>query len=129
MSAWLTSKWRKGAAALLVALYALCVVTPVAALAASDGAMAAHCLSEGHRDMAAHHGDGAGHPHSLPGDDDRATPAKCCGLFGVSAIAPSFNVVATPMARATDVAMPPAASLFGRSSDRIDRPPRFLLSL
>ena len=129
MSAWFTSGWRKGAATLLVALYALCVAMQTAALAASDGPLAAHCLSNGHNDTVAHLGDAGGHQHSLPGDADQGTLAKCCGLFGASAIAPSFDPVAMPMAHTTDVAMPPSANLFGRSSDRIDRPPRFLLSL
>jgi len=128
MLAWLTHGWRKRAAALLVALYALCVVAPVAAVAASDGAMPAHCLD--HDDMAAHQGDGAGHPHSAPGDDDHGSVAKCCGLFGVSALAPTFDVVVGHMTQTSGVAMPPPAeSLLGRNSDRIDRPPRLLRSI
>lgn len=129
MLALLTSKWRRRAATLLVALYALCVVAPVAAFAVSDGSMPAHCLTDDHQGMGANHGDGASHQHSGLGDDDHGYPGKCCGLFGVSAIAPQFDVVAMHVVRASDVAMPAAESLFGRSSSRIDRPPRFLLSL
>jgi hypothetical protein len=134
MLALLTSKWRSRAAALLVALYALCVVAPVAAFAASDGAMPAHCLTDDDHAMAAtgeshDHHDGAGHQHPGPTHDDHDSLAKCCGLFGVTAIAPAFETVATPMVQASDVAMPAAESLSGRSAGRIDRPPRSLLSL
>ncbi|HVZ51102.1 MAG TPA: hypothetical protein VG986_03995 [Pseudolabrys sp.] len=130
MLAWLTNGWRKRAAALLVALYALCVVAPVAAMAASDGAMPTHCLDHDHDGMASPHGDGSDHRHSIPSGDDHGNLAKCCGLFGVNALAPTFDVVVGHIARVSDVAMPPPAeSLLGRNSDRIDRPPRFLRSI
>jgi len=129
MLAWSISGWRKGAAALLVALYALCVVTPPAALAASGGTMDVHCLSNGQHDAAAPHGDGDSHPHSIPGDHDHGALAKCCGLFGVSALVPAFDAIVVHLARASDVAPPPAENLLGRNSERIDRPPRSLLSL
>jgi hypothetical protein len=131
MLALLTSKWRKRAAAIMVVFYGLCLVAPVTAFAFSDGSMSAHCLSDDHHDMGVvhDHQDGADHRKSGPGDDDQGYPGKCCGLFGVSAIAPSFDVVAMPMAQVSHVVMPAAESLFGRSTSRIDRPPRFLQSL
>jgi hypothetical protein len=132
MLALLTSKWRKRAAAILVAFYALCLVAPVTAFAFSDGSMPAHCLTDDHHDMGvAHdHQDGADHDKSGPGDDYHGQAGKCCGLFCLSAVAPSvFDVVGARLLLATDVVMPAAESLFGRSSSRIDRPPRSLLSL
>lgn len=131
MLALLTSKWRGRAAALLVALYALCVVAPVAAFAMSDGSMAAHCLTEDHHGAGQSHDhqDGASHQHPGPAGDDHGSAAKCCGLFGVTAIAPSFDVVSRPIRQVSDVTVPAAESLFGRGSGRIDRPPRVLLSL
>lgn len=134
MLALLTSKWRSRAATLLVALYAFCVVAPVAAFAMSEGSTAAHCLTDDHHAMGAmsdshDHPAGASHQHPGPAGDDHGQAGKCCGLFGVTAIAPAFDVVVTQVAQASDVAMRPAESLFGRNSSRIDRPPRFLLSL
>ncbi len=130
MLAWLSSGWRKSAAGLLVALYGLCAVVPVAAVAASDSSMAVHCLSEDpHAAQNNAPGGGAGHHHSVPGDLDQGAVAKCCGLFGVSALTPAFDAVIGHMARTSDVALPATDSLLGRGSDRIDRPPRFLQSL
>lgn len=131
MLALLTSKWRRHAATLLVALYALCVVAPVAAFAMSDDSMPARCLTADDHGMVASHDDQdrADHQKSSPGDDDHGYPGKCCGLFSVSAIAPAFDFVTLHVVPALDVAMPTAESLFGRSSSRIDRPPRSLLSL
>lgn len=131
MLALLTSKWRRRAATLLVALYAFCVVAPVAAFAMSEGSTPAHCLTDAPSTVSESHLhlDGASHQHPGPADDDHGYPDKCCGLFGVTAIAPAFAVVAIHIAHVSDVAIPVAESLFGRSSSRIDRPPRFLLSL
>lgn len=139
MLAFLTSRWRIRAATLLAALYAFCVLAPVAAMAMSHAGIPAHCLTDdhgavaaaGHKAAAAHadHHNGANHTHSAPADDPHANPAKCCGLFGVTAIAPPLSIVATPMARVSEVVMPAIANLSGRSASRIDRPPRALPSL
>jgi hypothetical protein len=75
-----TKVFRRKAAVTLAALYALCVVAPSAALAFTDGTVAAHCLMEGlgiesishgggasvhvHADGTAHHHGASVHVHS-----------------------------------------------------------------
>jgi hypothetical protein len=126
----LTSKWRLRAGALSVVLYALCFVAPVAAFAFSDGSMPAHCLSSNHHAIADAYGhdDGMADPASDPGADDHGYPAKCCGLFCVSAIAPAMDFVSSRTTPLVLMASVPAESLSGRGFDRIDRPPRNLSS-
>lgn len=138
----LTSKWRERAAAIVVALYALCLVAPTAAFAFSDDLMPAHCLSladdhPGAAELAVAEShtyqDGINHhkssdSKSSPGDADH--PGNCCGLFCLTAIAPpAFSIAETRVVQVSVVALPAAESLFGRSASRIDRPPRALLSL
>jgi hypothetical protein len=137
----LTSQWRKRAAAILVALYALCLVAPAAAFAFSESPPTALCLSQtdnhqGIGESRLHeshvHQDGMDHHKSSPeksnfGGDDH--PGNCCGLFCVTAIAPpALGVTALHPMQASAVVLPAAESLFGRSSSRIDRPPRTLTS-
>jgi hypothetical protein len=133
MLALLTSKWRLRAGAILVALYALCLVAPVAAFAFSDGSMLAHCLGDEPHSMAmakdhSHH-DGVGHQPAKSGHDDRGYPDKCCGLFCVTAIAPPMDVFNVQQVRFMHLASLPTESLTGLGFDRIDRPPRSFLSL
>src|SRR5450759_462342 len=121
-------QWQR-AASLLVALYTLCVVGPAAAIAFGDSETAAHCLTDDHLETAkvhVHH-DGSSHQHSLP-DDDHGQPGKCCGLFAPSAIAPAIDFVAGPHSHGLHLASVITSALSGRGSDRIDRPPRSLLS-
>lgn len=142
----LTSKWRQRAAAFTAVLFALCLLSPVAAFAFSD--TAAHCLtmteashvksgSTGHQHDGAGHADHASMPHdgmdhgtpAASGGSDPAVPGKCCGLFCVGALAPPvFGVTAVQLIEASEVALPATESLWGRSPSRIDRPPRVLLS-
>ena len=123
-----------------MAAYALCVIAPAAAMVTSSGERAAHCLADEHHGIAAPHmhvhADGTSHSHPAtppdnPGNkaDDHGQPSQCCGLFGLTAIAPDLQQV-TNTAPATSLVAPPlTASLSGRGSDRIDRPPRSLASL
>jgi len=127
----LTSKWRWRAASVLVAVYALCLLAPAAVMAISGGAAAAHCLTDDHHALAkihVHH-DRSSHSHSNPNADDHGQSGQCCGLFCLSAIAPAFEQVVAASFAAPDIAVVVTDSLFGRASDRIDRPPRSPLSL
>lgn len=126
------SLWRRRAAAFVVVLYALCLVAPVATFALSDAS--APCLSL----TDDHHGVGESRVHHEGIDrggkgshdnDDHGLPGKCCGLFCVTAITPAFDMVTEPAAHASAVAVPAIENLLGRSSNRIDRPPRILASL
>jgi hypothetical protein len=117
--------WRRKAGALVVALYALCLLAPVTAIAATDGSVPVHCLGE-YGEAALHHD--AGTSHQAPADHDHGQDEKCCGLFGVTALAPDFQVVAVRLTQSSTLTMPHAASLFGSRGQRIDRPPRDLQS-
>src|SRR5450759_2047530 len=93
----LDDRQRKRAASLLVVLYTLCVIGPATAIAFSDDATAAHCLTDDHLETATIHvhQDGSSHQHSLPADD-HGQPGKCCGLFAPSAITPALEFVVEP---------------------------------
>lgn len=140
----LTSKWRRRTAAFMAALFALCLLSPVAAFAFND--TSAHCLTvaevsqvksgghgplqveAGHTDRAAmsHESMDHGMPAALGGDDS-AVPGQCCGLFCIGALAPPvFSVAAVQLIETSEVALPAAESRWGRSAGRIDRPPRVL---
>ncbi|RDV04089.1 hypothetical protein [Undibacter mobilis] len=129
-----------------VALYALTLVAPTAAFAASSSAAAAHCLTvmtDHHRSAASQshdHHDGRDHAtmahedanHAAPASDgnDQTAPADCCGLFCVSAVTPVvFGVLDAQFFALSQVALPTATSLLGHGSGRIDRPPRNLAAI
>ena len=136
MVALFTNGWRRTLGALVVALYALCVMLPTAAVAASHFPVSEHCLGEHQHGVAGHHhvGERGMHEHAgaaqdLPSGHEHGPGEKCCGLFGVTALAPDFQVVAVRLSRGSDLVVPRAASLLGSRGGRIDRPPRNLLSL
>jgi hypothetical protein len=149
---------RVKAARILVALYAFCLVAPIAGFAFADGALAAHCLdmpqgaiqvqhSHHHGEAQANedHGHGrldvamsvdaamndrAGMDHSGAGHSKgkSAVPA-CCGVMCVSAIPASlFELVPRTMSHASIVASSDAG-IAGEAPDRRYRPPIVLLSL
>lgn len=131
MLAWLTGKWRLRAGTILCALYAFCVLAPAAALALSGGSLPAHCLSESDLHIASSHAqhDPADQHTSDRGENEHDHAGKCCGLFGVTAIAPDLNFTIMRTQPVSHLASLASASLSGRGADRIDRPPRSLLSL
>jgi hypothetical protein len=123
--------WRRRAGVALAALYVLALAAPVTTIAFSGDAPLVRCLTEAlgsstHHDHAA--AAQAGHHHSGLPDHDHGQGEKCCGLFGVTALAPSYDVSDIPLAVASAIALPRPESLYGRGSDRIDRPPRTALS-
>ena len=129
MFGWLTRKQRWRAASLLVALYALCLATPTAVVALGLNAIPAHCLTDDHDAGVVHSHHGSAHHHSGGTADHGDHEGKCCGLFGITAIAPEAATFSMPPAPATQQQALIAASLSGRGSERIDRPPRSHLSL
>ncbi len=142
----LTKRFRFKAALALIALYALCILVPHAALALGSNA-AAHCLKEGpvaahvhaaeatphsHAGGGEHHhhdaGAALGHadsgvPHKHSGQDGKGHAGNCCGLFCVSALAleAATALHAPPVTPST----PPGLHEFlaGRGPDRLIRPP------
>lgn len=129
MLALLTRKWRWRAACLLVAAYSLCLIMPTAALALGDAPGPAHCLTDDHHGLTAVHvhADGSSDHHKSNGGDE--PPGKCCGLFCLSALSPDVVLVGQPHVHAVAAVVPLPVRMAGRGSDRIDRPPRSLLSL
>src|SRR5262245_33987383 len=135
MFARLQKKLRVKAAFFVAMLYVFCVITPPIALAFTDRASAAHCLADDHHGTGAQHMHGQKHVHddgNVPGlgdHDDKGKTDNCCGLFCVTAGAiPSLPVITEPSHTITMKAGLDGV-LRNRTSDRIDRPPRSLLSL
>lgn len=122
--------FRLKAASLLVALYAICLVAPFAALAFGDF-KAAHCLTdESHGLAATHvHSDGATHPDSGDGDDGSGPAGKCCGLFCLSALAPSAEQPAAQLEPMALILSLNTTGIIAAGPDRLYRPPDSLLSL
>jgi hypothetical protein len=143
----LTKALRFRAALALAALYAFCVLAPHAALAL--GGALGHCLNEV---SAAHvhqppavthvHADGTVHTHAKPaghGDRDTAkhndsakheprgsdhrSPANCCGVFCLSAMAQDNFVKLAPDHVGTVLIADVPETLSGRAPGRINRPP------
>jgi hypothetical protein len=127
----LNNKQRQRAAGLLVFLYTFCAIGPATAIGLGDGAAAAHCLTSNQYGIGrVHvHQDEPSHHHSGGGPNQHSEIGKCCGLFSASALAPDLAVVVNQPVPASHQPLLIANSLTGRAADRIDRPPRFLLSL
>ena len=149
----LTSQMRAKAARILVALYAFCLVVPVAGFVLADSALA-HCLTppvhaqhvtEAVHDHHAMHADmtHAGHEHHASADtaaatDDDAGTAHtgsksstppCCGVMCVSALPASpFELSPRAVAHAVVLAVSDAG-IAGEAPDTLYRPPSVLLSL
>ena len=130
----LSSNPRKKLATLLVALYALCVLAPHAALALSHGNMAAHCLTEtaaaphDHKVAKAQthiHDDGASHEHNTAQtkDSDDNTQAACCGLFFMTALAADTHPVSLYEIPAGQIAAVAQDSRADHPPGRLHRPP------
>jgi hypothetical protein len=132
MLSFVRRNWLRRAGFVAAALCVLAWVAPVAAVTLSADLSRTHCLDE-IRVLANHHHQTADHQHSAPADQTRDQTRdqgqSCCGLFGVTAIAPSYEATSVPIVVATSIALTPSENLFGRCFDRIDRPPRSLLSL
>lgn len=125
-------RWRRRVGVALAALYVLALAAPVTTIAFSAGAPLVHCLTETLGISTPHDHAAtaqAGHHHAGLPDHDHGQSEKCCGLFGVTALAPSYDVTDIPLAVASAIALPRPESLYGRGSERIDRPPRTILSL
>jgi hypothetical protein len=133
-----TRNWVAGA---FIALYALCVLAPVAALAFN-----AHCFIEDHgmgavhihsaKAVHEHHGDAADDRHhtadakqgspSDTGTANQDAADKCCAVTVFSAIAPDFGVTSAPanLSGAAIVVIHQAFS--GIPPSKLIRPPKLL---
>jgi hypothetical protein len=110
-------------AILLAAFAALCFVAPPAVLAFGHGSNTVQCLAHG--DAVDHDGhmgaadkDHSGHA-KLPGHHDQT----CCGLFCLSALAPTSGPVVEGLRAPEELSPPVEASFFGQTPDLPHRPP------
>jgi hypothetical protein len=128
---WIARKeWRRWVGLLAATFYLLTLVAPVTAVALSVDLTHSHCLKEIHALVSDHQsGDHSDHHHSVPANQPSDQSQNCCGLFGVTAIAPTFVITDIPVVVAASITLAPSENLLGRGFDRIDRPPRSLLSL
>jgi hypothetical protein len=126
----LRKHWHRKVGLVAAAFYLLALAAPAVAVTLSVDPSRAHCLDEIQFLTSHHHtADHSDHHHSPPVDPPRDQNQNCCGLFGVTAIAPNFAITAIPVVVANSITINRSESLFGRGFDRIDRPPRSLLSL
>lgn len=127
--------------------YAICVLTPPAALAFATSEQSMHCLGvqsempamahvHDHAQAVAHHAESHEHGKSVEAGNSADTvssnshtqpPGQCCGLFCVSALAPSLSEIAIAVTLPIRIQVSLARSLAGQYPDRIDRPPRSLV--
>ena len=135
--------FRLRAASALVVLYALCLLAPAVAFAFGDGTKAAHCLTDNNHGLVASHAydassahghehghqDAAAHQHSSDGDRQQTKSGDCCGLFCLSALAPSADLSFAQSDVLASIPAVNANSILGRGPDRLYRPPDALLSL
>lgn len=127
---------RARAAIAAVALYVISVLAPHAALAATGGTIAMHCLNDLHGIVALHGHDAGGHAHragtvhahhdesspSTQGDGD-GHPGDCCGLFCISALASDASfMMSGPLVDSPDF-VGLTAAFSGREPERLYRPP------
>jgi hypothetical protein len=149
----LTKRLRIKTALALIALYAVCILAPHAAMAFS--ALPAHCLADAsltahvhtaatpahsHAGNAGHHHDG--HHHAAAAQDaqaphdhaDGGTPHKhdggkghpstnCCGVFCISAIGCEPQAISAPLPVVSVSSPVLDEALVGRGPSRINRPP------
>ena len=127
---WLArKKWRRWVGLLAATFYLLTLAAPVTAVALSADLTRSHCLKEVHALVSDHQSaDHSDHHHSVPANLPSDQSQNCCGLFGVTAIASAFVITDIPMVVAASITLAPSENLLGRGLDRIDRPPRSLLS-
>ena len=118
----------------VAAVYALCVVSPALAIAFTDGTAAAHCFTDDHHGMSAQHVHDDAHSHekgvvNKSNEHEKQKSEDCCGLFCITAgVVPLGVELAEPNhGNPSTVVFDDAPG--GRPGDRIDRPPRSLLSV
>ncbi|MBX9826039.1 MAG: hypothetical protein K2Y27_13715 [Xanthobacteraceae bacterium] len=127
-----TRKMSVWAAVVLIAVYAVSLLAPTAAVAFSYAE--AHCLTKNnhgtgyshvHEDGVIHTHDGGGSPSTDAPDGDGHAKAKgkYCGLFCLPALAASVNDDSAPVSRPHDVVSSSGDALVGGVSARLYRPP------
>ena len=125
----LTKSVRSWVAMGFIALYAVCILTPTAALAFNG----ASCLTEQELAQAHSHAGDAPHHHGdrhnhggatdTPADDDSAS-SKCCGMVFCSALAPELASSLAPAVLSGRTARAAMQDFTGLPPHKLIRPPR-----
>src|SRR5687768_7827744 len=111
-----------------IALYAVCVLAPTAALAFSGAScLTEHELTQAHShagDGAHQHGDEHNHAGAAgtPADDDSAS-GKCCGMIFCSALAPELASALAPAVLSGRTAFAAMQDFSGVPPYKLIRPP------
>ena len=125
----LTKSVRNWAAMGVIALYAVCILAPTAALAFNGAScLTEHELAQAH----SHAGDGAHqhgdeHNHAGAADtptDDQAAGSKCCGMVFCSALAPELASSLAPAVLSGRTASAVMQDFTGLPPHKLIRPPR-----
>jgi hypothetical protein len=125
----LTRAVRNWVAIGFIALYALCILAPTAALALTGAScLTEHDLAQVHShasDGAHEHGDDHNHAGAAdtPADDDSAS-SKCCGMVFCSALAPEPAFSLAPAVLSGRTAFAAMQDFTGLPPDKLIRPPK-----
>ena len=128
----LTKAVRDWVAMGFIALYALCILAPTAALAFTGSSCLEHDLAAAHSHAgeaahadAHHHGDE--HDHTGAADtpsDDHAAGSKCCGMVFCSALTPELATALAPAVLSGRTAFAAMQDFSGVPPDKLIRPPK-----
>jgi hypothetical protein len=115
-----------------IALYAVCILAPPAALAFNGASCLEHELAPAHshaidaaHDGAHHHGEA--HDHAGAADtptDDDAAGSKCCGMVFCSALAPELASALAPALLSGRTSFAVWQDFSGLPPDKLIRPPK-----
>ena len=125
----LTKSLRYWVAMGFIALYAVCILAPTAALAFNGAScLTEHELAQAHShagDGAHQHGDEHNHAGATdtPADDDSAS-SKCCGMVFCSALAPELASSLAPSVLAGRTSFAAWQDFTGLPPEKLIRPPK-----
>jgi hypothetical protein len=127
----LTRKMRLWTAAGMAAIYAVCLLAPVAAFALGNGE--AHCLTQDNHGLSSVHlhDDGSVHRHApeppsadVPDStDEPKASGKCCGLICLAAMLPASEGGVTSPPHPLFIVPVSQGALVGSIPGRLYRPP------
>ena len=126
----LTRAVRSWVAIGFIALYAVCILAPTAALAFTGAScLAEHDLAQAHihaaGDGAHEHGDEPNHAGAADNpDDDDSSSNKCCGMLFCSALAPEFAASLAPAVLSGRTAFAAMQDFSGLPPYKLIRPPK-----
>jgi hypothetical protein len=122
----LTKAVRKWVAMGFIAIYAVCILAPTAALAfTAVSCLTEHSRSQPHSqagDAAHQHDDQQNHPGPVDSHDEGSS--KCCGMVFCSAVVPDLNLALAPDVPSGRTAFAAMQDFTGLPPYKLIRPPR-----